>query len=264
MRTIKRAVDALSSAPLPLGTQGDTGMTRMLIDLAPWRAQGLEGAPAIECESADGEVYPVAPDIEGDLLIWTVSGSDTARTGEGKCRVMLYGAGGELIQSAMARTIVLPALAPGDAPDRYEDWLQALSRQAAQTTRDAEEAEQSRIACKQSEMRAEVAAQAAKVFSEAAGAGVAPGTYIDTAMPVHIEVAEWVEAGGGFAFVMENPLITSDTAAILMPDESAEAMEAGIALETVDGAVTLSTAARPSGTISGTIALIGKFHAVFD
>ena len=94
--------------------------------------------------SQDSSAYPAVVTQEDNTLTWTVSETDTAYAGAGECQLMWYVDGG------LAKTIIYPMVVMRDilatseeAPDVYQEWVDALIAEGAETLQNAQDAEQS-------------------------------------------------------------------------------------------------------------------------
>jgi hypothetical protein len=94
--------------------------------------------------SQDESAYPAVTAQEDDLLLWTVSETDTFYPGLGECELMWYADGG------LAKTIIYPCVVMKDilatseeAPDAYQEWVDALIAEGAETLQNAQNAAQS-------------------------------------------------------------------------------------------------------------------------
>ena len=94
--------------------------------------------------SQDESAYPAVTSQEYDLLLWTVSETDTFYVGAGEAQLMWYVDGG------LAKTIIYPMVVMRDIlqtaeepPDGYENWIEHLTELGAKTQQNAQNAAQS-------------------------------------------------------------------------------------------------------------------------
>lgn len=74
---------------LPLGNQTETGVTTITIDMSPWLDQ-WPGMETVIMATRPGEsaAYPAATHMEGNCIVWTVNGADTAIAGRGTAEIL--------------------------------------------------------------------------------------------------------------------------------------------------------------------------------
>ena len=94
--------------------------------------------------SQDSSAYPAVTTQEDDLLLWTVSETDTYYVGAGECQLMWYVDGG------LAKTIIYPMVVMRDilataeeAPGAYQTWVDDLTALGVETLQNAQDAAQS-------------------------------------------------------------------------------------------------------------------------
>jgi len=101
---------------------------------------------------------------DGTNVIWTVTDADTSVKGSGECELYYY------VGETLAKTLVWSTVIgrdigdSGEAPDPYDDWLETLTRLAAETTQNATDAAESA----QDAQTAQDAAETAQRGAEAA------------------------------------------------------------------------------------------------
>ena len=112
--------------------------------------------------SQDESAYPAVTSQEYDLLLWTVSETDTFYVGAGEAQLMWYVDGG------LAKTIIYPMVVMRDIlqtaeepPDGYENWIEHLTELGAKTQQNAQNAAQSASDAEQSATDAGAAKDAA-------------------------------------------------------------------------------------------------------
>lgn len=147
--------------PINIGHRGENGVTQIRFqipsDLLTWSYTVYVRRP--------GEVdsYPAANIARQDgSIVWTVSDVDTGNAGKGEVQIR-YTSG-----TNKEKTMVYPTftdksidMSPGDIPDAYETWLDALTDLAEQTHENAENAAESEANAKTSEDNAKASEQAA-------------------------------------------------------------------------------------------------------
>ena len=113
--------------------------------------------------SQDESAYPAVTSQEDDLLLWTISETDTYYVGSGECQLMWYVDGG------LAKTIIYPMVVMRDilatseeTPDAYQEWVDALIAEGAETLQNAQDAAQSATDAEAAQTAAETAADRAE------------------------------------------------------------------------------------------------------
>ena len=147
--------------PINIGHRGENGVTQIRFqipsDLLTWSYTVYVRRP--------GEVdsYPAANIARQDgSIVWTVSDVDTGNAGKGEVQIR-YTSG-----TNKEKTMVYPTftdksidMSPGDIPDAYETWLDALTELAETTHTNAENAAESEQNAKTSEDNAKASEEAA-------------------------------------------------------------------------------------------------------
>lgn len=147
--------------PINIGHRGENGVTQIRFqipsDLLTWSYTVYVRRP--------GEVdsYPAANIArQGGSIVWTVSDVDTGNAGKGEVQIR-YTSG-----TNKEKTMVYPTftdksidMSPGDSPDAYETWLDALTELAETTHTNAENAAESERKAKISEDNAKASEEAA-------------------------------------------------------------------------------------------------------
>lgn len=123
--------------------------------------------------SQDESAYPAVVTQEDNTLTWTVSETDTAYVGAGEAQLMWYVDGG------LAKTIIYPMVVMRDilatseeAPEAYQEWVDALLAEGAETLRNAQDAAQSASDAETAKDDAVAAKEAAEEAQEAAETAV--------------------------------------------------------------------------------------------
>ena len=123
--------------------------------------------------SQDSSAYPAVTSQADNILTWIVSDVDTYYVGAGECQLMWYVDGG------LAKTIIYPMVVMRDilatseeAPDAYQEWVDALIAEGAETLQNAQNAEQSASDAEGAKDDAVTAKEAAEAAQEAAETAV--------------------------------------------------------------------------------------------
>ena len=145
-------------------------------DISDWVEAFGTGVPQLRVQRAGDTVpYPVVLDFADGIATWTVSNADTSVYGYGEIQ-LLYTVDDVLKKSAILRFLCNRSLVgDGPAPDPYDDWLEQLEQIAAETTEQADRAEneadrsgQEADRAGQEADRAEAAVQDAETYANAA------------------------------------------------------------------------------------------------
>ena len=133
---------------IPLGRQGENqAQTVIWRDIAAQYA-ALYGAGTFQLMAqrcGDAAPYPVALTRDGGSLMWTVSDSDTAKSGVGRCE-LTYLVGGAVAKSKTWQTQVLASFtADGstEPPEPAQSWVQEVLEAATAAGKSAEAAAES-------------------------------------------------------------------------------------------------------------------------
>lgn len=132
---------------IQLGHKGENLYTRVSFDVSSWlRKYPGASVGLFNQQPGGGASYPIPPsclEMQGNILIWTVTATDISERGQGKCELIAY-RGDTVIKSAVFDTVVWDALdGSGDPPGPWESWQADLERMAVQVdaaARDAEDA----------------------------------------------------------------------------------------------------------------------------
>ena len=119
--------------------------------------------------SQDESAYPAVTSQADNTLTWTVSETDTYYVGAGECQLMWYVDGG------LAKTIIYPMVVMRDilatseeAPEAYQEWVDALIAEGAETLHNAQNAAQSASDAESAKDDAVTAKEAAEEAAEKA------------------------------------------------------------------------------------------------
>ena len=113
-----------------LGHQGENLARRVIFDLSELLERYPEGRFALAAQrKGDTLPYPAArTNLDGSALIWTLTDTDTAVAGYGRCELRCYD-GDTLAKSEVWNTFTLPALsACGEAPEAWEEYVERMQR----------------------------------------------------------------------------------------------------------------------------------------
>lgn len=150
MKSIELSFAACDDVMLCIGKKGENLAARVCIDCSDAHAGCEMTGCVIRVKNANGDTYPVQPDLQGEVLIWNITDSDTAYAGIGQAQIELLGTNGAIIKTAIMQVGVLESLTVGaDTPDPVLDWLddvnetlQVVNAAADSASTAAEEAEE--------------------------------------------------------------------------------------------------------------------------
>ena len=131
-----------TDAPLPLGIQGESGVTQVLIDYSAWAAEFGSGQFFILVSRPDG-CFPYSPELtfDGSVAIWTVSNVDTAAYGTGKVQFVFRADGTEKRHTCLNFMVDRSLDGPGKTPNPYEKLALTVATLAREAQQDAATAE---------------------------------------------------------------------------------------------------------------------------
>lgn len=135
----------VQGGPIPLGRQGENQAQAVIWQGIAAQYAALYGEGTFQLMVArcgDAAPYPVALTRDGSSLVWTVSDSDTAKSGVGRCE-LTYLVGGAVAKSKTWQTQVLASFtADGSAepPEPAQSWVQEVLDAATAAGKSAEAA----------------------------------------------------------------------------------------------------------------------------
>lgn len=122
------AFDVCKLSRLALGRQGENAATVIEIDISEWMAQWPYADIQVLHQRYDEDVpYEVETVLDGSVLVWTVTDTDTAIPGKGYAEIRAL-EGDMIKKSRRIETVVEEALgsATGDAPSPLDNWAAKL------------------------------------------------------------------------------------------------------------------------------------------
>lgn len=135
----------VQGGPILLGRQGENQAQAVIWQdiVAQYADLYGEGTFQLMVERCgDAVPYPVALAMDGSSLVWTVSDSDTARNGVGRCE-LTYLVGGAVAKSKTWQTQVLASFTSdgsAEPPEPAQSWVQEVLDAAAAAGKSAEDA----------------------------------------------------------------------------------------------------------------------------
>ena len=270
MKTYRYSIGMLPNIVLPLGIQGENGARQSKIDYTEWITEGFSGVPHIEILMPNGTAYSPNTSVTTEtdavlgarnILLWTLTSVDTSDYGVGLARIILFGENDMVLKSSSCRTMCEPSMARDlpDAPDVFQEWMQRVMAKAATIEDSVDEAVEAADSANTDAWRCEQYAMA----MEGAKPTILDGLMnLTTSIEIEIGEDDWEydSETEKYSVTLTNPIITEDTAGILMLGEAdAEKCQACIEMDTGDGTITFSTSDVPTDDISGTLILQGRF-----
>lgn len=122
MRIVKVGVLAPTNKGIPLGVQGESRATEVEFDTRPWFREYPSGTvSAVAKRDGDAAPYPLSLDVADGTAVWTVSDTDTAKSGEGAVELTMTSADVR-VRSLTFKTLVTASLtdAPSTTETRYQ------------------------------------------------------------------------------------------------------------------------------------------------
>lgn len=132
-------IKAIPGAPFEIGRQGENNARKVQFNIAAWQALYGQGTVELIFQRPDDAApYPVAVELQDNLVLWTVTDTDTAFAGRYGRAELRYYVGDTLAKSESSAVSVWEAMdTPADVPDPPgQDWLE----QALQAGADARSA----------------------------------------------------------------------------------------------------------------------------
>lgn len=150
---------ASPGAVLPLGYMGENVVEAIVFDRSCWVSQYGPGAfELVHRRRQDTEALPVAIDVSGGVVTWTLTDADTAYRGRGECQLLFYTPDGRLKKSEVYETQTARSLTSSEnVPEPMQGWVE----QVTQTAAAAENAKQAAQSAQQGAETARDAAQSA-------------------------------------------------------------------------------------------------------
>ena len=263
MRYLDYRVSELPNVIIPLGIQGEQKALTLRIDMTEWADDTKDEYGVIVVLNPDGVRYVAAInyDPETHIIEWTLSATDTGTYGDGALTVDFWSEG-SLKKSAIARTSMLPSYYKGlgDPPDKYEAWLQTMTRNSAEAGAAAISANRSAEEAANSAAEATADAEATGLLVQTVKDAVIGQALLTEKITLSIAPEDWDEGESGYTYTIERETITAQTYVNLCVDESILHLRRCIEWETQGGRLILKTERLPSGVLSGYAALITIFE----
>ena len=137
MRTYRYTADELSkSIIIPLGYTDESHATKLYLDAAVWLDDCPGGTLQLLVRNPNGDLYAAPTTSENGVLVWELTGGDTAYSGAGEIELNLHGTSGECIKSARCSTWIEASLTgeAGSQPEEVQSWITNLLNAAAEAS----------------------------------------------------------------------------------------------------------------------------------
>lgn len=105
MRDVRLIFSRMGRSVIPLGMEGEHGVTTVHFDLSEELENRPNAAVSLKATSAAGVTYAPETRLEGTTLIWPVHEADTAASGRGEVQIIIR-TEGEKEKSAVVTTVV--------------------------------------------------------------------------------------------------------------------------------------------------------------
>lgn len=126
-------INACRGQPICLGYETENEVEAVVFDKSAWIAEYGSGTfELVHKRRQDTEPLPVAVDVSGGVVTWTITAADVAYRGAGEAQLRYYNALGQIKASEVYRTQVARSLVTDpDTPEPYEGWLERILATAA-------------------------------------------------------------------------------------------------------------------------------------
>lgn len=124
---------AVSGQPVCLGFVGENEVEAVVFDKSAWLTEYGPGTfELVHKRRQDSEALPVAVDVSGGVVTWTITAADVAYRGAGEAQLRYYNAAGQIKASEIYRTQVSRSLVSDpDVPSPLEGWVEQVLQAAA-------------------------------------------------------------------------------------------------------------------------------------
>lgn len=156
-------------SPISIGRKDEKLVTAIEFDLQDWiRTYGSGSVTLTVRRKKDRDPYPVPLQIHDGIAVWNISDTDTEYKGNGEAQLTYY-ANGKVKKSIIYAIHCKESMeAGGKAPDPYVSWLEVLQQYTADTSENAQTAQQSAQTAVTSAQTAVTSAQSAVASAQSA------------------------------------------------------------------------------------------------
>lgn len=126
-------VNACWGEPICLGYETENDVEAVVFDKTAWiAAYGPGTFELVHKRRQDSSALPVAVDVSGGAVTWTITAADVAYRGAGEAQLRYYNAAGQIKASEIYRTQVSRSLVSDpDVPSPLEGWVEQVLAAAA-------------------------------------------------------------------------------------------------------------------------------------
>lgn len=126
-------VNARRGEPICLGYETENDVEAVVFDKTAWiEAYGPGTFEFVHKRRQDSSALPVAVDVSGGVVTWTITAADVAYRGAGEAQLRYYNAAGQIKASEIYRTQVSRSLVSDpDVPSPLEGWVEEVLKAAA-------------------------------------------------------------------------------------------------------------------------------------
>ena len=129
---------------IPIGYAGENEAREIAIDICQLVRTWPDLRPELVARRpGETDVYPCKTRVEDGVLVWTVTGADTAKSGEGEARVYMLDGEGKIAKSKIVKTLIRGGMEGEmreDMPDAAAPWVDSVTQAGAEAKASAEEA----------------------------------------------------------------------------------------------------------------------------
>lgn len=156
-------------SPISIGRKDEKLVTAIEFDLQDWiRTYGSGSVTLTVRRKKDRDPYPVPLQIHDGIAVWNISDTDTEYKGNGEAQLTYY-ANGKVKKSIIYAIHCKESMeAGGKVPDPYVSWLEVLQQYTADTSENAQTAQQSAQTAVTSAQTAVTSAQSAVASAQSA------------------------------------------------------------------------------------------------
>ena len=129
---------------IPIGYAGENEAREIAIDICQLVRTWPDLRPELVARRpGETDVYPCRTRVEDGVLVWTVTGADTAKSGEGEARVYMLDGEGKIAKSRIVKTLIRGGMEGEmreEMPDAAAPWVESVTQAGAEAKASAEEA----------------------------------------------------------------------------------------------------------------------------
>lgn len=109
---------------ISLGREGENLARKIIFDVSSWQAEYGDGKVSLVANKDGAEPYPCDITVDGSIVTWMITSSDTTQSGFGRCELH-YIVGDTLVKSDMWRTYTADALGTPtpEPPEPQQAWV---------------------------------------------------------------------------------------------------------------------------------------------